>query len=375
MLNKRIYYDNLMGVLYLTKLRLGKGIALILITLTLLCGCNIGGSNLINKAKQSDIISTAGLSKTEIADYDYGEIAYKYLEYIQEALPGRVAFTQKEQETAAFILSALMDMGYTSDSIRVQPLSANMISSGVRDSSNGFDGGEKVKKSQNIIVTKKGASDKVIIVAAHYDSVGTYGVDDNGSGVSIVLENAMRMVDEQIPYTIRYIFFGAEETALMGSRYYLKSLSDKEKDNIVFLINIDSVIGGDTCFISGGEIQNDGTVLNDWAVLKAYEYVESLRLDIHLPSGENEYHPFPVGTLSGDHVPFMEEGIPYIHFDGVNWDSGHPVEAEGFDLIMHSPNDDLDFLNNTFPNRVNNALSSYSMLLEHIIKNLGSTDE
>lgn len=344
----------------------------IIISLALFGGYATSTNNLINRARQSDIISSVGLSKTTISQYGYGEIAYKYLEYIHEALPGRIPFSQKEGETATFILSALMDMGYTADCIKVQKFSSGGASATAlkaMDSEKKFDGGEKVNGSQNIIVTKKGESEKTIIIAAHYDSAGTHGVDDNGSGVSVVLENAMRMVDEQTPYTIHYIFFGAEEVALWGSRHYLKALSDREKENILFMVNIDSIIGGDTCFLYGGNLQGDGTVVNDWAVLKAYEYVESLGLDIHLPSRENEYNPFPMGTLSGDHVPFMENGIPYIECDGVNWESGHPVEVEGFGMIMHTPNDDLDFLNSTFPNRVNKALESYSILLEHIIKN------
>ena len=38
-------------------------------------------------------------------------------------------------------------------------------------------------------------SKKTIIVGAHYDSAGTHGVDDNGSGVAVALESALRMID------------------------------------------------------------------------------------------------------------------------------------------------------------------------------------
>ena len=39
----------------------------------------------------------------------------------------------------------------------------------------------------NYFVTKPGKSDKTIIIGAHYDSMPTAGVDDNGSGVSVLL--------------------------------------------------------------------------------------------------------------------------------------------------------------------------------------------
>ena len=61
----------------------------------------------------------------------------------------------------------------------------------------------------NIEVIKEGQSKKTIIVGAHYDSAGTHGVDDNGSGVVVALESALRMIDVETPYTIKYVFFGA----------------------------------------------------------------------------------------------------------------------------------------------------------------------
>lgn len=332
----------------------------ILSLLVLLCGCS---NNLMNEAKQSNVISSAGLSNINIAEYGYGEIAYKYLEYIQEYLPGRFAFTERERETALFILNALLDMGYASDSIIIQQFSTNAVSSQIQSAEEKFNGGKKTNKSRNIIVTQKGESEKIIIVAAHYDSVGTHGIDDNGSGLSIVLESAMRMIDKKTPYTIQYIFFGAEEMATWGSRHYINSLSDKAKENILFMINIDSVIGSDILTMSGGAPQNDGTVKDDWAVLQAFEFVENLGLDIRLPAWEKVKQPFPIGTLSGDHVPFMKSGIPYIQFDAVNWDKMEPA-------IMHSPNDNLEYINEHFPNRIMSALESYSVLIEH----LASTD-
>lgn len=79
---------------------------------------------------------------------------------------------------------------------------------------NVFEGGQNSRSSQNIEVVKKGESEKIIIVGAHYDSAGTHGVDDNGSGVAVALENALRMIDVETQYTIRYVFFGAEEIGM-----------------------------------------------------------------------------------------------------------------------------------------------------------------
>ena len=71
---------------------------------------------------------------------------------------------------------------------------------------NKFEGGKQSNSSQNIKVVKKGESEKTIVVGAHYDSAGTHGVDDNGSGIAVALENALRMADTQTHYTIIYFF-------------------------------------------------------------------------------------------------------------------------------------------------------------------------
>ena len=52
----------------------------------------------------------------------------------------------------------------------------------------------------NYFVTKPGKSDKTIIIGAHYDSMPTAGVDDNGSGVSVLLELAYRVYDMEEVY-------------------------------------------------------------------------------------------------------------------------------------------------------------------------------
>ena len=65
--------------------------------------------------------------------------------------------------------------------------------------------------------------------------IAPHGVDDNGSGVAVLLESALRMRSVRPPYTIRYVFFGAEETGMNGSRAYVEALSQEEKENLLFI--------------------------------------------------------------------------------------------------------------------------------------------
>lgn len=98
---------------------------------------------------------------------------------------------------------------------------------------NVFDGGEKSNSSQNILITKKGESEKTIIVGAHYDSAGTHGVDDNGSGVSVALENALRMVNTPTYYTIQYVFSVQKNRECMAQGHTLNHFP-KRKEKILY---------------------------------------------------------------------------------------------------------------------------------------------
>lgn len=70
---------------------------------------------------------------------------------------------------------------------------------------------------ENLIFSKQGASDRVIVVGAHYDCVEqTFGTDDNASGVGVLLELASIYSTKESPYTIRFILFSAEERVVLA---------------------------------------------------------------------------------------------------------------------------------------------------------------
>ena len=52
----------------------------------------------------------------------------------------------------------------------------------------------------------------------------------------------------------------------------------------------------------------------------------------------------------------------------MNWDFGSPGETEKNGLIMHTDMDDLDFIENEYSGRVQNTLSSYSILLYSLLQ-------
>jgi len=182
------------------------------------------------------------------------------------------------------------------------------------------------------------------------------------------LENALRMANTQTQYTIRYVFFGSEEIGMCGSRAYVESLSEKEKKNIVLMINIDSVLAGDYLYMYGGRINESGGVDNAEAVIKAAEIAKEIGLEIKLPPKGNTDYPYPTGQKRSDHAPFNEIGIPYIYFEANNWENGSPDETEKHGLIMHTDMDNLDFIEDEYGERAKNSLASYSTLLYSLLQ-------
>jgi alkaline phosphatase isozyme conversion protein len=119
------------------------------------------------------------------------------------------------------------------------------------DTDYGFTHGDGFKskrpvKSYNVVATKKGASDKVVVVGSHVDSrlprhekdfakrlggKDLEGIDDNASGIGMLLELANQIKDTPTENTVKFVAFGAEEIGLKGSHEYIKRLSAAEKQN------------------------------------------------------------------------------------------------------------------------------------------------
>ncbi len=340
-------------------------LCLLMVISVLLNGCSFFSQD-NSRNKQAEVL----FSKLSV-DSEYGENAYQYLEFIQDHLANREMGSEQEKNTAEFIVNALLYMGYTKENIKLQTFSINQepsVSVEQNPLTNEFLDKSQKDKSQNIILTVPGKSDKVIVVGAHYDSVKTKGVDDNGSGVSVLLESAFRRKDADNPYTIRYIFFGAEEVGTKGSNYYVKCMPDADVQNIEFMINIDSVLAGDYRYILGGAQQEDGTVTQTELLYSAYEAAQQLNLNVRLNMSGLRY-PALMGTQRSDHYAFSSIGIPYVYFWADNLEKSDVQETEKLGMIMHTNQDDLNVINSAFGTRAKETLFAYSKLLEYMLAN------
>lgn len=103
----------------------------------------------------------------------------------------------------------------------------------------------KTMRSANLVATTQNRNaDRKIILSAHIDSAGTPGAQDNASGVALLLELAQTLPKLNLPFRLRFVFFGAEEVGLLGSKAYLdRHREDLQRCELVF--NMDSIGGKD----------------------------------------------------------------------------------------------------------------------------------
>lgn len=115
---------------------------------------------------------------------------------------------------------------------------------GLKPSQLVFENRNKVV-GQNLVVEIEGQSkDTAIIVGGHYDSVKMGpGINDNGSGVAVLLEliKYYTAQNEKPKHTIYFAFWDSEEDGIGGSSYFVEHLSAKQLNGIQAYINLDMV--------------------------------------------------------------------------------------------------------------------------------------
>jgi Zn-dependent M28 family amino/carboxypeptidase len=87
-----------------------------------------------------------------------------------------------------------------------------------------------------------GDPNNVVMVGAHLDSVNAGpGIQDNGSGSAAILEVAQQMAKVKPRNKLRFALWGAEESGLVGSVFYVNNLSAEERARIALYLNFDMI--------------------------------------------------------------------------------------------------------------------------------------
>jgi hypothetical protein len=112
----------------------------------------------------------------------------------------------------------------------------------------------------NVIADSKGGDpNNVLVVDAHLDAIYGAGMLDNASGSSTILDIAQQLKNTNTRNKLRFIWFGGEELGLLGSQYYVNSLSADELAKIKF--DLDADVTATPNYVAGVLDPKDGVNL------------------------------------------------------------------------------------------------------------------
>jgi Zn-dependent M28 family amino/carboxypeptidase len=152
----------------------------------------------------------------------------------------------------------------------------------------------------------RGDADNVIMVGAHLDSVNEgAGINDNGSGSAAILEVARQMAKVKPRNKVRFALWGAEESGLIGSEYYVANLPQAERDKIALYLNFDMIGSPNHVFFVYDGDNSDG--VGAGAGPGHSNEIEAVFNNFYTSKGV----PFKGTDFDGrsDYGPFIEAGI------------------------------------------------------------------
>ncbi len=209
------------------------------------------------------------------------------------------------------------------------------------------DTSSEIVATENVIATSTGGSGNDIVMSgAHLDSVDEGpGINDNGSGSAGILETAIQISKLGIEpeNKLRFAWWGAEESGLIGSTEYIDQLSNAQGAKIALYLNFDMIGSPNFArFIydgNGSAFGQSGPAGSDTIERAFQRYFE----EAGLTSGQTAFDG------RSDYKPFIDVGIPagglFTGAEGVKTENQQlaygGTAGEAFDPCYHAACDDI----------------------------------
>jgi Zn-dependent M28 family amino/carboxypeptidase len=163
----------------------------------------------------------------------------------------------------------------------------------------------------NVIAELPGANDdNVVMAGAHLDSVQAGpGINDNGSGSSALLEIAQQMSKLNPENTLRFAWWGAEESGLLGSRAYVADqVAAGAIDEVALYLNFDMVASPNYVFMVYDGDESGWTAPTGVPIPDGSIAIEDLFESYYTWAGV----PYDDAQFSGrsDYQAFIQNGVP-----------------------------------------------------------------
>lgn len=176
--------------------------------------------------------------------------------------------------------------------------------------------------------------ERFIVMTAHYDHLGIRdgeiynGADDNASGTGGLMAAATYFTENNPENSIMFIAFDAEELGLSGARHFVNN-PVVPLEQMMINVNMDMI---STNF--DNELYAVGTYYYPWLKPMIEEFTASAPIDVLFGYDSDEWDQD--WTMSSDHGPFHQQGVPFVYF-GVE---DHPH--------YHAPSDEFGNINPDF---------------------------
>jgi Zn-dependent M28 family amino/carboxypeptidase len=96
------------------------------------------------------------------------------------------------------------------------------------------------KKFSNVICTLPGQTASTILVGAHYDYIEEgRGIVDDWSGVALLTSLYETLKTQPRQHTYQFVAFAAEEKGLIGSQFFVKSMSGEQRASMQAVVNLE----------------------------------------------------------------------------------------------------------------------------------------
>jgi aminopeptidase YwaD len=193
----------------------------------------------------------------------------------------------------------------------------------------------KLRSGKNIVASLQGKeSDNIVVVSAHYDSVSVSpGVNDDGSGVAVVLAAADIMSHYDFNNTIRFVLFSGEEQGLLGSHEYVQK-AFRKGEHILGDLNLDGVGYAVTSY-DGSKIKHHANNQSAWMV------------DISKAIASQYYDEINLEVIGLPHVTFSDHES-FVHY---NYDASYFWQYTQ-SPYYHTPEDTLEHMNITYLTKI-----------------------
>lgn len=159
----------------------------------------------------------------------------------------------------------------------------------------------------NVIAELPGNDSNVVVAGAALDSaLAGPGINKNGSGSAAILEVALKMAKVKPRNTVRFAWWGAEESGLVGSSAYVDGLNPEEREAIALYLNFDTI--GSPNFVYFVYDGDDSDGIGAGPGPAGSGEIERFFEDFYAERGL----PFKGADLSAQsaYVPFIAAGIP-----------------------------------------------------------------